>query len=478
MHVLFVTSEMEPLFKLGGLGDVSQSLPNALHKLNVDVTVIIPYYTSIKLDRPLCLGKLGVTYRNEHHLVFVFASRHPKNAVPVLLLRHPLFNDYHDVTIVGRFAFYSLAVVALTSQARMIVGHDIDIIHCHDWHSALVPLLASENSKLNDAHTSTETIQAKKSHTILTIHNLLYQGITTDTLTKEIGLPHELVHRLNRRSGSFVNLMREGISYADVVTTVSPTYAREIYTKEYGEGLEGLFAKRKDRVIGILNGIDREYWNPASDRSLAYQYDSDSILRIKPKLKNLLQKELTLDPADIPLLAYIGRLDGHQKGVNILLTSIKPFLQKRVCQLAILGTGDKTIVGMIGKLAKVYPGRVTFTHAFDEPLARRIYAGADVVVIPSKFEPCGLIQMIAMRYGTIPLVRKTGGLADSVIDGKTGIVFGPYTMTALIQSIQKAINIYHKSPTWNQMVRRVMRQDFSWKRSAKKYKQLYLRLLK
>ncbi len=478
MHVLFVTSEMEPLFKLGGLGDVSQSLPHALGKLNVNVTVVLPYYATIKLDRPLCLGKLGVTYKNERHLVFVFATRHPKSSGPVILLRHPLLNDYHAPFIVGRFAFYSLAVTTLISQARAIVGHDIDIIHCHDWHTALVPLLVGENSKLNDVRASTETVQAKKSRTVLTIHNLLYQGVTIDTLTREIGLPQPLIHRLNRRSGSFMNLLREGISYADVVTTVSPTYAKEIYTKEYGEGLEDLFAKRKDRVVGIINGIDQEYWNSATDRLLAYQYDSDSVLRIKPKLKKILQKELLLEKRDIPLLAYIGRLDGHQKGVNLLVSSIKSFLKQRRCQLAILGTGDIKIVGLIRDLAKKYPGRITFTHAFDEALARRIYAGADVIVVPSKFEPCGLIQMIAMRYGTIPLVRKTGGLADTVIDGKTGIVFGPYTMTELMQSIEKTINIYHKSSAWNQMVRRVMRQDFSWKRSAKEYKQLYQRLLK
>lgn len=484
MRVLFVTSEVATLFKLGGLADVSYALPTALKRIGVDVTIALPYYASIKFKYSRCVGPVAVSFDGKRELVFIFKAILTGTKVPIYLFRHPLLNEYktNDDLLKIRFAFFSQAVATYLTVSAM-GGVHWSIIHCNDWHTALLPLLLGESPKVffrvNGDIPGLETLQAQQVHTILTIHNPLYHGTVTAKLVDYIALDRRQFHILNGNGKfTYINMLREGIEYADVMTTVSPTFAKEMIHGNYGPHVTGMLNKRKDKLIGILNGLDTELWNPRWDKAIPYNYSLTDVTSKKPLLKDHLQRSLKMSSLSVPLFSFVGRLDMRQKGIDILLLAAEKLLPSGKMQLVILGTGSKKVVSTVARLAKTFPDRCSFIPTFDENLARRMYAGSDFMLVPSRYEPCGLIQMIAMRYGTIPLVRKTGGLADSVIDGKTGIVFVPYTMTALIQSMQKAINIYHKSPTWNQMVRRVMRQDFSWKRSAKAYKKLYQNLLK
>lgn len=475
MRVLFVTSEVAGLFKLGGLADVSRSLPIALHRLGVSVTVILPYYKDITLDKPHCLGTLAVTFDKRRELVFVFGTKLAGTSVPVLLLRHPMLEHYHDGSMETRFALFSLAIVALVGQAKSVLGNPVNIVHCHDWHTSLVPLLLGENNKIL---ADRPTVQARASKTILTIHNLLYQGVTGAEIINLLGLPKRIFHILPREGGDVVNILREALEYADVISTVSPTYAKEITRPAHGIGLHEVFRRRRDSIVGILNGIDTVAWNPATDDAVALRFDRQSAHTAKPKLKALLQKELGLTQANLPVFAFIGRIEPRQKGIDILVSSLTKLLPGRVMQMVILGTGDSKVGRSIRALMTRYRDDISFVNAFNDPLARRIYAGADVLLVPSKFEPCGLTQMIAMRYGTIPLVRKTGGLVDTVVDGRTGFTFRPYTASALTQAIERAIKFYHEKPAlWKEMVARAMREDFSWTKSARKYRKLYHSLL-
>jgi starch synthase len=261
------------------------------------------------------------------------------------------------------------------------------------------------------------------------------------------------------------------------MSTVSPTFARELAHKERWGMVSTVFRKRSDRVVGILNGIDTKAWNPITDESLAVRYDRTSVISAKARNKAALVTELGLTGGAVPLVAFIGRLDALQKGVDILLGSLRTMLPGNGLHVVILGTGHKEVVSRIVKFTKAHSSTCAFIPRFDDRLARRIYAGADIMVVPSKFEPCGLIQMISMRYGTIPVVRKTGGLADSVIDGGTGFTFGPYSASALTLTLTRAIHIYQKNQkNWHALVTRVMRQDFSWETSARSYVALYKRL--
>lgn len=456
MRVLFVTSEVATLYKIGGLGDVSYSLPVALRKLRVNVSVAMPYYRDIKLEKVKCVGQIAVDFDGKRELVFIFSSVIPGTTVPIYLFRHPKLDMYHGEDIVETFAFFSCAVARLIEFAPETLGGKPDIVHCHDWHTGLVPLLLGESNKLRREKATLESIRTK---TIITIHNLLYQGTAPASLIKKLNLPKSMFHVLFTIRGLTIKLFREGLEHADVISTVSPTYAKEILTGDYGQHVNDVLRRRKHDVVGILNGIDENTWNPGHLN--------------KSEEKMHLQEILRLPVARMPLIGFVGRLEVRQKGIDILIEALEHLLPDGV-QVVILGTGPKKIKETLTAFEKRYPEHFKFIPTFDERLARRIYAGADMLVVPSKFEPCGLTQMIAMRYGTIPLVRKTGGLADSVSDKKTGFVFEDYNSTALLAKCKEALALWSDRPaTWQRMVVRCMKADFSWVKSAKKYKKLY-----
>lgn len=473
LRVLFVTSEIATLYKRGGLADVSYALPVALSQAGVNVSVAMPFYEKVKAKDVSCVGQLAIDYDRRRELVFIFRTVLPQSHVRVYLFRHPLLNNYDDDHIVDRFAFFSKAVAQLSLYSEGLLGGPYDIIHCNDWHTALIPLLVGEQSKVG--YRERETIQSKRVKTILTVHNLLYQGETGSSLTLKLGFPKSLFHPFMTPLGRAVRLMTEGFEYADAVTTVSPTYAKEIARGMHGKRVVDVFARRKDHIVGILNGLDAKLWDPKTDRALPVHYDAHSISTAKREIKELLQQAVRLPKSNVPLFGFVGRLENRQKGLDLVARAVAK-LPPEDYQLVVLGTGQKKLVAQFEELASTHHN-IAFIHTFDERLARRIYAGSDVMLVPSKFEPCGLTQMIAMRYGTPPLVRKTGGLADTVIDGKTGFVFGPYTTRALVAKITEAIELYREKPRqFRALMTNAMRQDFSWGRQVKEYIALYNKL--
>lgn len=475
MRVLFVTSECVPFFKKGGLGDVSYALPVALSKLGVRVAVAMPYFEKIRMGQAKCIGQLAVDYDRRRELVFIFESKIPGSHVSVYLFRHPHLDTYGGHDVADTFAFFSKAVAELYTTSPHVMGGAYDILHCNDWHTALVPMLLGERRKID--RPIEETFQSQGAKTVLSIHNLLYQGETGVSAVLRLGLPRTLFHIFKTPLGHAVKLLREGLEYADVISTVSPTYAREIVRGTHGDSVKAVLASRRDRLVGILNGIDNAIWNPATDAFLPTNYTRKNVTQAKKEIKTYLQRSLKLPERDIVVFGFVGRLEERQKGIDLIVRAIER-LGDANFQLIILGTGAARQVKLLERLAKKH-SNIAFVHTFDERLARRIYAGADVMLVPSRFEPCGLTQMIAMRYGTLPLVRKTGGLADTVTDGKTGFVFGPYKASALAETMREALDLWMSKPkVWERMIDHVMRQNFSWGVSARKYRDLYRNLLK
>lgn len=475
MKVLFVTSEVATLYKRGGLADVSYALPVALSNAGINVSVAMPFYEGVATHGVPCIGQLAIDYDRRRELVFIFRALLPNSHVRVYLFRHPLLNTYDDAHIADRFAFFSKAVAQLSLYSREMLGGPYDIIHCNDWHTALIPLMIGESSKVG--YRERETIQSQQTKTILTIHNLLYKGETGLSITLKLGFPKSIFHPFMTPLGRAVRLLTEGFEYADVVTTVSPTYAKEIARGVHGKRVVEVFKRRNDKIVGILNGLDTNLWDPNNDPALPVHYHPSTVAPAKAKIKELLQQALRLPKSDVPLFGFVGRLERRQKGLDLIARAITK-LAASDYQLVLLGTGQKSLVTLFEKLAKEYHN-IAFIHTFDERLARRIYAGSDVMLVPSKFEPCGLTQMIAMRYGTLPLVRKTGGLADTVTDGKTGFVFGPYTSTALAAKMKEAMQLYQKNHArFSTMMAAAMKVDFSWQHQVKEYIDLYKSLLK
>jgi starch synthase len=470
MRVLFATSECVPFYKKGGLGDVSHSLPVALSHLGVAITIALPYFEKVKVKHIdlVCLGPLAIDYAGKRELVFVFRTHIPKTTVSVLLFRHPRLSVYDEST----FLFFCLCVCAWY-RLSALTGNEFDIVHCNDWHTALIPLLLGENDKTRKMQGV--TLQGAAAKTILTIHNLLYQGVVHASTVRNMGLPMSIFRKIPSPEGGVINLFREGLEHADVVSTVSPSYAKEILTPEFGPHIYDALRKRNDRVIGILNGIDMDVWNPKTDQYLPKKYTKQSVIQGKAVNKERLQKAVGLPVSNDLLFGFIGRIEPRQKGVDLIIKAVRE-LPKKSFQVVLLGTGNikqmKELENLDGQCT-----HISYIETFDERLARRIYAGSDVLLVPSKFEPCGLTQMIAMRYGTIPLVRKTGGLADSVEDGKTGFVFDDYHVEDLCKIMWKAITLREDDPKkWQAMVARVMKEDFSWVRSAREYMEVYKKL--
>jgi starch synthase len=472
MKVLHVSAELYPLVKVGGLADVMGALPQALRALGVDVRVLMPGFpgvmNGIRIDGEagLISGLPGIGEARLLH------GRTPAD-IPVYVLDIPAYFDRpggpYEESGDSHFKFAALSWAAAHLARHGDRAHwKPKIMHCHDWQSGLAPAYLALGG-------------SPRAAAVVNIHNLAYQGIFPGTLLKDLNLPPSCFHMDGVEFKGNINFLKAGLAYADRIVTVSPTYAQEIQRPEWGWYLEGLLARRSKDLVGILNGVDYEIWSPAHSPHLSSHYDS-SRLSGKKICKNLLQRELDLEEnPDVPLFAVISRL-APQKGLDMVLENAE-YLVSLGAQLAILGTGEPALEEGFRKVAKARPNRVAVRVGFDEGLAHSFLAGADALLMPSRQEPCGLTQLYALRFGTLPLVRKTGGLADTVVDASpenlaagtaTGFVFGPESAWVLGETIGRAVELYRQHPrTWLEVQRRAMKQDFSWKASAGHYLELY-----
>lgn len=474
MKVLYCASEVAPLIKVGGLGDVAGSLPKALAKLGVEIKIMVPRYEDVKTpgSQEIKVANFVVPFAGQAEQVFVWQINLPKTTIPVLLLENNqyLSKDGHQaftgtVSEVTRFAFFSRAIAEYVKLQMGETNNRFNLLHLNDWHTSLVPLLLSGSCPPLTDHLPS----------LLTIHNLSYQGIAPVDLLQKLDLQVDACEFLKwDAQNSDIDLLMEGINHADYVNTVSPTYAQEILTPEFGWGIEGVLQKKTSKLSGILNGIDTEVWDPSRDQLINTQYDQSNYQMARIGNKKALQKELGLWVNErIPVLAFVGRLEPRQKGLDILYQALEKLLERENLHFILLGTGDQSWQKKFQALAANSGNKMVMVDRFDERLAHEIYAGTDLILVPSKFEPCGLPQMIAMRYGGLPIVRKTGGLTDSVLDKQTGFVFEEYSASALLATIRRALLTYFKPKEWAQMVTSAMNQDFSWDKSARSYLELY-----
>jgi starch synthase len=483
LKILFLSPEAVPFAKTGGLADVAGSLPGALKRIGIDIRSALPFYRTVSEGdfeiRPL-LDELEVPLGTALLRAKVFETRTDDDIPFYLIDREDLYHrpnlygnptgDYYDN--MERFVFFAHAALRLIEN----IGFKPDVIHCHDWQTGLVPALLKgpygKNPKLS------------RISSIFTIHNIGYQGVFPEEKLVVTGLPKD--EFLNIDGLEFwgnISLLKAGIVYSDAVTTVSPKYAQELQTPEYGMGMEGILQARRAFLHGILNGVDYSLWDPRHDHHILLSY-SPQEMEGKGHCKEALIKEMGLDDSikSRPLLGVISRLDG-QKGFDLLVELLEDILALDV-GLVVLGSGVETIQKAIEEATERHPGRVGLFFGFNEPLAHRIMAGADIFLIPSRYEPCGLTQMYALRYGTVPVVRATGGLEDTIVqfDPKTkkgnGFKFGPFASKAFLAAIKEAVNCFQVPKIWNKLMLNGMREDFSWDRSAKKYLELYQSVIK
>jgi starch synthase len=464
-----VSSEAAPYAKTGGLADVVGALPEALRSVGDQPAVVIPRYGSIDLKtvrRVFDLMPIYLGGRRIDTAIYQARAPYPLYLVdcPALFDRRGLYGesglDYPDNHI--RFAVLCRAALGI---ARYLFR--TEIFHCHDWQAGLVP------AYLRTLFASDPTFLGAK--TVFTIHNLGYQGLFPVSALTDAGIGPAAFRPDGMEFFGNISYIKGGISFADALTTVSPTYAKEIQTTEYGFGLDGALRARADVLTGILNGVDYSDWNPETDRFIEAHYSAED-LSGKRACKQDLISEFGLPPGalDRPLLGIVSRF-ARQKGMDILADAAAAIVAGDACLVA-LGTGEPEYEDFFRRFAAAHPGRVAVRVGFDNGLAHRIEAGADIFLMPSRYEPCGLNQIYSLRYGTIPVVRATGGLDDTIDEG-TGFKFSDYSAQALITAVRSAVDAYSGRDSWQDKMRRGMRKDFSWKTSAVAYSQLYQRLL-
>jgi len=469
LKILLGAAEAVPFAKVGGLADVIGSLPKSLRRLSHDARLAIPKYGTIdeaEFGLTSVLGPFPVPVGSGDLSASVFEGTVEDNLSAYLVANDKYFGreevyGYDDDG--ERFIFFCRAVLEMLKR----LGWQPDIIHCNDWHTGIIPNWLKTILKDDPFFARTATV--------FTIHNLAYQGIFAAELLRFAGLDDTLLPEVEGKDA--INLMARGILFADVINTVSERYAQEILTPEFGGKLAPILRKRRDRLFGILNGIDYEFWNPATDPHIAANHDLASLdRRVENKLA--LQREAGLPTdAKIPLIGMISRL-ADQKGFDILAEALDSFLKLHL-HFVLLGTGERRYHEIFAQVAEDYPGRAAIFLRFDPTLARHIYAGSDMFLMPSHFEPCGLGQMIAMRYGSVPIVRSTGGLADTIEDydpatGQgNGFSFGEYSGEALLEAVERALDAYCRKDVWQRLMEQGMRADFSWRASAWKYVELY-----
>lgn len=480
ISVLMVGYEAAPFYKRGGLGDVMESLPKALASIGIEARVVIPYYKDIKdkyhFEKE---GEFTFVYDDKKESVGIFStnlssksSGHSVN-IPFYFLENrnylSLSNTKYKNKRIGQFAFFDLAIIKLTHWLGQHHRWSPSVIHCNDWHTGLIPLILNK--------------MKMKISTILTIHNLLYQGVGSLKVLDLLGIEDQQAKVLKKGvPASEMNVLGEGIVHATRVSTVSPSYAKEIVQQEHDQNpISPYLMEREHRglgkfgkVIGILNGIDYDIWNPAIDESIFHKYDMSNWETGKKDNKRDLLRDLDL--ADRPTFCFIGRM-ANQKGIDILIKVIDE-LESLGINVIILGAGSLLIEENVLKLAQKHPGWIRAEPIYSEELAHKLYASSDFIIIPSRYEPCGLIQMVAMKYGTIPIASKTGGLKDSIANGKDGILFEKGKSIRLKKAIRYALNIQQDKVRFKKMVQSAMRKDFSWDKSAVLYKKLYKDMIK
>ena len=467
MKVLFASSEAYPFAKSGGLADVAGALPKALRRRLVGCRVVLPLYSSISEELKekmtfICSITVPVSWRRQYCGIF---EAHLDGVIYYLIdnqyyfKRDGLYGHYDDAE---RFAFFSRAVVEMIPH----IGFTPDVIHCNDWQTALIPVYLNEFYKFNDPYQNIKTV--------FTIHNIQYQGkYGMEIYGDVLGLPQDR-ESIVEYDGC-VNLMKGAIQCADKVTTVSPTYANEILDPYYSHGLDGILKEFTYKLTGIVNGIDYDVYNPETDTMIYKNYSLDTI-EDKSFNKMFLQEELSLPKKkDAPLIGIVTRLVGH-KGIDLIKCVFEDLL-KADLQFAILGSGEWEYETFFYEMSKKYPDKVGLKLGFDPRLAQKIYAGADMFLMPSKSEPCGLAQLVSLRYGTIPIVRETGGLNDTVTDSGdgegNGFTFKSYNAHDMLETIWRAFAGYGDTDGWNILRRRAMQCNNSWSASANAYIRLY-----
>lgn len=473
MKALYVSSEALPFMASGGLGDVAGSLPVALRKRLIGCRVVMPLYDGIKQEykdqmKFITSISVPVSWRRQYCGIFEAKS----NGVIYYFLdnqyyfkRDGIYGHYDDAE---RFAFFARAVIEMIPA----IDWKPDIIHCNDWQSALTPLYYSIYYANSPGFENIKTV--------FTIHNIQYQGKYGDELLNDV-LGIDDYHKNLILYDGLVNFVKAGIECANVVTTVSPSYAKEILDPWYSHGLDQILNQRSWKLCGILNGIDTDGYNPATDPNIWQNYSADDFSG-KAKNKEELQKLCSLDVrSDVPIIGIVSRLVGH-KGVDLMREVLEKSLWERDVQYVVLGSGEWQYESYFRELHNKYPNKVAVTIGFVPDLARKIYAGADLFLMPSKSEPCGLSQMVALRYGTLPIVRETGGLKDSIQDsgdGKgNGFTFKTYNAYDMLGAIYRAIDAYNNPELHDVLVKRALECDMSWGKSANEYIKMYRNLLK
>lgn len=475
MKILFISSECYPFIKVGGLGDVAGSLPKAMDLLGVEMSIAMPYYGSIKIpkkDITKTKNEIFFTFSGKKEKVTIYKTFYPGTQIPVYLFKNTAYISKKDVypkprqASIDQFVFFSRAILKFLKTGCC----EFDLLHLNDWPTGIIPGLLKTEYSVQPV--------LKEIATLLTIHNLGPQGITPLSTLSDIELSRNSLQTLDwDAQDKNIDLLLQGIVNADVVNTVSPTYAKEIMTKEYGEGLDQILKSREGRVFGVLNGIDYTVFNPETDSHIHFRYNQETWKDGKEQNKLFLQHKLKFqENIDIPLLGVVTRLS-DQKGINLIIENIEYFVKKGV-QLVVLGTGYDLYEKQLAQLSKKYPQNVHAILKYDAYLAREIFAGVDIFLIPSRFEPCGLTQLISLKYGTVPIVRATGGLKDTIEHGKSGFIFENYGASDLLKVIKETLRVFKDKKEWAKIVQYGMEKDFSWKESAKEYLLLYQKAIK
>ncbi len=487
MNILFATSEVVPFAKTGGLADVCGALPLELAALGHQVAVIVPAYRGVAVcGEPL--ESMDITFEvpvgGKTIEGSLLVGRLPGSEVPVYFVRQDNYFDREGIYGYGgvdyednceRFVFFSRAVLEVIQRLQW----DVDLLHVHDWTTCLIP-----------AYLKVESVtvpQLAKIASLVTVHNVAYQGTFWHWDMLLTGLDWKYFNWHQMEFHGDLNFLKTGLVFADAINTVSPRYAEEIQTLPLGCGLQEVLTERRDVLSGIINGVDYTKWNPATDRVLATNYTSSDFVSGKKVCKRALQREFGLSEEEAcPLVGFVGRLAG-QKGLDIVIPVIREWVAAGDLQWVFLGTGEKALERALRELAAENPGRVGVIIDFSDPLAHRIEAGADMFIMPSKYEPCGLNQLYSLKYGTVPVVHETGGLADTVVDATeealsegtaTGFSFEAHTSTDFARALQRARDCFlNHQDQWHQMISTGMRQDWSWRQSAVKYSDLYQKIV-
>ncbi len=472
MKILFVGSEATPFSKTGGLADVLGALPKELVNLGVDARVVLPKHgiTKEKFNDqllPLCKYRVQVGTKEEYCGIESIKL----DGVIYYFIDNEYYFGYRD-TLYGhyddgeRYGFFNNAVMQMFDN----LNYYPDIIHVNDWTAGLIPYIFNKKYKHLD--------RFKNMKTIFTIHNIAYQGVFSKHLLKYLNVDFGNELEFNNN----INFLKCGINSADYVTTVSDTYSKEILHDYFGFGMSEILKSRQDTLFGIINGIDYENFNPKSDPNIIYNYSPYNYLKGKRENKNALREYFDLENNNLPIISMVTRL-AEPKGFDLIKEILENYIITGKFQFVLLGSGEANIEHHFNYLRERYPANVGVYIGYSDALARKIYAGSDIFLMPSRFEPCGLAQLISLKYGTLPIVRKTGGLKDTIepfnkyTNEGTGFSFENFDSGDLAHAIDSALEVYQNKPVWKTLVKRVMEQDFSWEQSAKTYLKLYKKLM-